>query len=279
MLKPIFSIKNNILAPATLITVATLFSASVYAADAIGIDATGNFSHSNTGARITFSAVGQASSYSDNPNLNYSSWAHTGNWFTFFNDQSVGNINVTVQGDSNFAPGVTVWASGDTEFDGGTTSFGAENSSAGFGTPHSFNSNGAMGDFGTLWMANGQGGNMQETLGYAVSGPTHLNSVSPTGWGEDIVSGAHDVSLTNTFESGVTGSTSANTASLVFDDLAIGWYTVYVGGTDTSLAGGQYDLIITQVPEAEAWAMLLAGLGLIGWRLRQQENEPNILPA
>lgn len=230
----------------------------------------------HAGGSATFSSAGQKSSYSDNPSLSNSSWAHTGAWFTFQNHDA-GDVTVSVLGDAGFVPGVSVWASGSTEFDGGTESFGGEVSSAGWGTPHSFNSTGAMGDSGTLWMASGQGGNIQETLGYAVSGPTHLNST--TGWGEDIVSGAHDVSLTNTYESGVTGSTGAHTASLAFDDLAAGWYTVYVGGTDHASAGGQYDLVISAVPEAETWAMLLAGLGLIGWRLRKQENESNMLPA
>ena len=275
MRKLTFSIKKKILVPATIISIAAVLSTNVYAVGATAIDDTGSLS---AGGSLTFSGAGQASSYSDNPLLNNSSWAHTGAWYTFQN-QNVGDVTLSVLGDSNFAPGVSVWASGGTEFDGGTTGFGAENSTAGFGTPHSFNSTGAMGDFGTLWMADGQGGNMQETLGYAMSGPTHLNSVSPTGWGEDLVSGANDVSLTNTFESGVTGSTTANTASLEFNDLAAGWYTVYVGGTDASLAGGQYDLVISAVPEAETWAMLLAGLGLIGWRLRKQTNEPNMLPA
>ncbi len=273
MLKKPYGKKTSMLIPATLVTVATLFSASVYAAGATAIDDTGSLS---SGGSLTFSGAGQASSYSDNPSLNNSSWAHTGAWYTFQN-QSVGDVSVSVLGDAGFAPGVSVWASGNAEFDGGSNS--AEVSSAGFGTPHSFNSTGALGDFGTAWMADGTGGNMQETLGYAMTGPTHLNSVSPTGWGEDLVNGAHDVSLTNTFESGVTGSTSGNTASLAFDDLAAGWYTVYVGGTDASLGGGQYDLVISAVPEAETWAMLLAGLGLIGWRLRKQQNEPNMLPA
>ncbi|HQU63404.1 MAG TPA: PEP-CTERM sorting domain-containing protein [Nitrosomonas sp.] len=31
--------------------------------------------------------------------------------------------------------------------------------------------------------------------------------------------------------------------------------------------------MVSAVPEAETWAMLLAGLGLIGWRLRNQPRE------
>ncbi|UJO99896.1 MAG: FxDxF family PEP-CTERM protein, partial [Nitrosomonas sp.] len=167
-----------------------------------------------------------------------------------------------------FAPGLTVWATGAAKFDGGTEGFASEISAAGFGTPHSFNATGAIGDTGTLWMANGQGGNVIETLGYAVSGPAAFTAAD-TGWGETVFTGAHDVSLTNTFENGVTGSTSANLASLTFNDLAPGWYTVYVGGTNHASAGGAFALTVSAVPEAETWAMLLAGLGLVGWRLRR----------
>ncbi len=276
MRKLTFSIKKKMLVPATLVAVAALFSTSVYAAGATGIDGT---IHINSGTpSVTTPGFSGENSYSDNPSLGFSSWAHTGQWYNFEID-TTSDVTVSVLGNAGLAPGVSVWASGNTAFDGGTTGFGGEVPAFGNGTPHVFNSHGAMGDAGTLWMADGQGGNIKETLAYAMSGPTHLNSVSPTAWGEDMETGAHDVSLTNTFENGITGSVSANTASLAFDDLAAGWYTVYVGGTDASLSGGTYDLVISAVPEAETWAMLLAGLGLIGWRLRKQENEPNMLPA
>ncbi len=274
MLKQPYTRKKSILVLVAIISIAALFSTNVYAAGATAVDDTGSLS---AGGSLTFSGAGLANSYSDNPALNNSSWAHTGSWYTFQN-QNAGDVSVSVSGDANFAPGFSVWASGGAEFDGGSNS--TEVSTAAFGTPHSFNSTGALGDNGTAWMADGTGGNMQETLGYAMTGPTHLNSTSPTGWGEDLVTGAHDVSTSNTYESGVAGSTSGNTASLSFDDLAAGWYTVYVGGTDSTLAGGAYDLnVVSAVPEAETWAMLLAGLGLIGWRLRKQESEPNMLPA
>ncbi len=264
------SIKNNIIVSAAIISMSALFSTSVYAAGATGIDGTGDL---HSGGSVAFSGFGLTSSYSDNPALDNSSWAHTGSWYTFHNHDA-GNVSIMVRGDSGFAPGVSVWASGGAEFDGGTTSFGGEISTAGFGTPHSFNSTGAMGDSGTLWMADGLGGNMKETLGYAVSGPSHAVG----GWGESIINGAHDVSLTNTFESGVSGGVGANHASLSFDGLSAGWYTVYVGGTNHSLSGGEFDVVITAVPEAETWAMLLIGLGIIGWRSRKLKNE-KMIPA
>ncbi len=265
--------KPNILISAAIITIAALATANAHAADAVGFKPwTGNINELSSGGSISATETGLQSAYSDNPALNNSAWAHTGDWYTFKNS-SLTDVTVTVTGDSGFAPGVTVWATGSTEFDGGTTGFGGELSSAGFGTPHSFNATGAMGDTGTLWMANGNGGNVLETLGYAVSGPSHTTG---NGWGETILTGANDISLTSTFENGVSGSTGANFASLVFDDLAPGWYAMYIGGTNNATAGGAFgltvDSAVSPVPEPETYAMLLAGLGLVAWRLKSREK-------
>jgi len=261
--------KTNTLVSAAIISVATLVSTNVYAANAVGFQAWTAGNSLFAGSSISAANSGLKSAYADNPGLNYSAWAHTGDWFVFQNHSLV-DVTLTVSGDSGFVPGVTVWATGGSVFDGGTTGFGGELSLAGFGTPHSLNATGAMGDAGTLWMANGQGGNVLETLGYAVSGPSH--AAGTTGWGESIVTGANDVSLTNTFENGVSGSVGAHTAELVFNDLAAGWYAVYIGGTDHASAGGVYDLTVSAVPEPETYAMLLAGLGLVGWRMKKQHE-------
>lgn len=261
--------KPSMLVSAAIISITALASAQLHAAGAVGFKAwNGDINELNLGGSISATETGLQSAYSDNPLLNHSAWAHTGDWYTFKNN-SLGDVNVTVSGDAGFAPGLTVWATGDTEFDGGTAGFGSEISSAGFGTPHTFNATGAMGDAGTLWMANGNGGNVLETLGYAVSGPSHTTG---TGWGESIITGANDVSLTSTFENGISGSAGANSVSLIFDDLAPGWYALYIGGTDNATAGGAFDLTVSAVPEPETYAMLLAGLGLVGWRLKNREK-------
>lgn len=272
MQKNLYGKKTNTLVSAAIISVATLVSTNLYAAGAVGFQAWTAGNDLFMGSSISAANSGLKSSYADNPSLSYSAWAHTGDWFTF-NNHDLADVTVTVSGDSGFVPGLTVWATGGTEFDGGTTDFGGELSLAGFGTPHSFNATGAMGDTGTLWMANGQGGNVAEILGYAVSGPSH--AAGTTGWGESIVTGVNDVSLTNTFENGVGGSTSAHAVSLVFSDLAPGWYALYVGGTDNTTAGGVYDLTVSAVPEPETYAMLLAGLGLVGWRMKKQHHALN----
>ncbi|PXW86055.1 putative secreted protein with PEP-CTERM sorting signal [Nitrosomonas sp. Nm84] len=267
--------KTSMLVSAAIIAIAALTSAQSHAAGAIGFKAwNGDINELNLGGSISAAETGLQSAYSDNPLLNNSAWAHTGDWYTFKNN-NLGDVNVTVSGDAGFAPGLTVWATGVTEFDGGTTGFGSELSSAGFETPHTFNATGAMGDAGTLWMASGNGGNVLETLGYAVSGPSHTTA----GWGESILTGANDVSLTSTFENGISGSAGANSVSLTFDDLAPGWYALYIGGTENATAGGAFDLTVSAVPEPETYAMLLTGLGFIGYRLRSRRKAPNKFAA
>ncbi len=264
---------------ASLITAITLFGASaVEAANAVTQRTWDGNNYLDIGSTtITGSgAPNNKRGYTDNPNLNYSAWAHAGHWFSFENKLDGADVSITVNGNGAYVPGLTVWATGATVFDGGTSGFGGETGATGTGTPHSFNATGAMGDSGTLWMASGFGGNAFETLGYAVANPNVNYGPSagvPTNWGETIQFGAHDISLTNNFESGVSGSAGGQAVTLAFNDLASGWYTVFIGGTDGTANNGGYDLVVSAVPEAEAWAMLLAGLGLIGWRLRNQPRE------
>ncbi len=249
-----------------------LTGSNAFAADAVAIQnwdgpGPGGTDSLGLGGSISMTGfAGKQSAYTDNPQLNYSSWAHTGAWWNFqLTDTATTTIRVAAQAGQDFWPGFSVWASGDTVFDGGTTSFGGEVSSAGFGTPHSFNSTGAQGDSGTQWMANGFGGNILETLGYAVSNTVNYPGTTPTGWGEGIFSGAHDVSLTNIFENGITGSVGNDFAELVFNDLAAGWYTLYVGGTNDASLGGFYDINVSTVPiPAAAWLFGSALLGLVG---------------
>lgn len=274
-MKKQFARITSMLISAAIISI-TVLSTSAHAADAVGFKPwTGDTNELNLGSSISATETGLQSAYSDNPALNNSAWAHTGDWYTFKNN-SLADVAVTISGDSGFAPGFTVWATGGTEFDGGTTGFGGELSAAGFGTPHSLNATGAMGDAGTLWMASGNGGNVLETLGYAVSGPSHTIG---NGWGETIHTGANDISLTNTFENGISGSTGANSASLVFNDLAPGWYAMYIGGTNNATAGGAFELHISAVPEPETYAMLLVGLGLVAWRLKNRGKALNNVAA
>jgi hypothetical protein len=229
----------------------------------------------DVGDAITTTAVaGVASSMAGNPDLDGSAWAHTGAfWVVHLHDLPAVRIRVDAANASEFAPGLSVWATGNVCFDGGTTGFGTETSSAGFGTPHSFNAFGPLGDAGTLWMWEGDsvtsgGGNAQELLGYAVSGPS---VVGAAGWGETIENGAHDMRLTSDNVVDVSGSTGAGFAELTLEDVALGWYLIYVGGTDHSLAGGLFDLTVQAVPEPGPFAVGIAA-GTALWALRPRRR-------
>jgi hypothetical protein len=203
-------------------------------------------------------AGGQASSMAGNPALNHSAWAHTGAWWSLHLEASSSvTIAVHAHDAGELSPGVAVWASGGAAFDGGTTGWLAEVSTAGWGTPHSFNAFGPLGDPGTLWMQTGQGGNMQELLGYAVSGPSVLD---PTGWGETIANGAHDLSLGPTYVDSVSGSVGSGFVELVLTGVETGWYTIYAGGTDHAQSGGLFDLSVTSLPEPSTALLLSVGL-------------------
>jgi hypothetical protein len=81
------------------------------------------------------------------------------------------------------------------------------------------------------------------------------------------------VSLSNTYESGISGAVGAGFASLSFVNLQPGWYTVFVGGACGNCDNSRFNLSLVAtapVPEPETWAMLLAGLGLVGAAVRRR---------
>jgi hypothetical protein len=206
------------------------------------------------------------SNYSDNPDLSFSAWAHAGGspWWTF-NLTAAADTTIRLAAETAiaaFKPGLTVWASGNSKFDGGESAVNTEVASNGWDTPHSFNAVGQLGDFGTYWMS-GDGvatySNMQETLAYGVTGPGHAAG----GWGETIEQGIHDVSVDNRFEQGITGSYGENWLELRFNQLQPGWYVVFAGGTDHSLSAQNMILSVNAVPEPGTWGMLAAGLSLL----------------
>jgi hypothetical protein len=213
------------------------------------------------GGSASASGAGLASSMAGNPGLDGSAWAHTGEWW-ILELQASPEVRIRVQADDagELSPGVSVWATGAAPFDGGTTAFGGETSTAGFGTPHSFNAVGPLGDAGTLWMQAGQGGNAQELVAYAISGPSFLD---PAGWGETIEQGAHDMRLGDGFAAGVSGSVGPGFVELSLQGVEAGWFAIYVGGTDHAQAGGSFTLSVASVPEPGTALLVLLGVGAL----------------
>jgi len=235
-----------------------------WAAGAVGFqtwDSGETGQHVELGGSAHASGAGLAGSMAGNPALDGSAWAHTGDWWSV-RLAAAPEVRIRVQAAdaAELSPGFSVWASGDAPFDGGTTGFGAETSTAGFGTPHSFNAFGPLGDAGTLWMADGQGGNQRELVGYAISGPSFLDA---TGWGETIEHGAHDTTLGDDFVASVSGLVGPGFGELTLQGVSAGWFTLYVGGTDPSLAGGAYSLSVTAVPEPGTAMLVLIGVGAL----------------
>jgi hypothetical protein len=67
---------------------------------------------------------------------------------------------------------------------------------------------------------------------------------------------------------------TGNTSNSVTPLLAGGYYYA-VGGMAAGTAGGQYTLVstVTAVPEPETYAMMLAGLGALGFLARRRRND------
>jgi len=211
------------------------------------------------------------SSWAGNPMLLNSAWAHAGDWFEFeLTEAATVAISAGAVVSGTIDPAFSVYTSGSVAFDGGTNLWDEDGTAAsGFDSPHSFNATSQLGALGTMWMQDGHGGNMQEALGYANAGNTYPGS---TGWGEAIDDGADLGS--GTYASGVSWATGDNYADLVLNDLAPGFYTIFLGGANHSLAGGNVNLSVSAVPLPAAVWLFASGLaGLAGVARRKKKAQ------
>ncbi len=242
----------------------------------------GNVISSAGGSIATNAFTTSVNGYASNAALGNAAWAHAGNkWFTFFlTESATTTVTVAAVNAGDMSPGFTVWRT-DGEFDGGTGGTGEVPgiASGPQGVPHSFNQVGAIGTYGTYWMTddsittpaygvdNKTVGNSAngalETMGYANSGPAS----GTTAWGAELQIGAYDGNGL------VSGSiVPGESASLMLNDLAAGWYAVYVGGADGALGGSPMTMAVSSVPvPAAVWLFGTALVGLIGGARRKAQ--------
>jgi len=226
-------------------------------------------------------------SWTNNPTLDNDAWGHLGNWYNFSVTAVSPQVDVlatVLSGDANVA--FTVYASNGA-FNGGKAAYG-EISATGLGAPHAFNAVGQVGSFGTVWatdpsvaisssaIAQGApslgGGNLLDTLAYANSGVAQTNSAL-NGYGQVINYGVNQVATDNTYFNGsVGGSVSATTAELIFNNLAVGNYTIFVGGANAAeTLASNFQITVSAVPLPTTVYLFGSTLvGLLAARRRKQ---------
>jgi hypothetical protein len=196
-------------------------------------------------------------SYTSNPALTNNAWGMQGTWLSF-NVTSRSTVVFTLTSAITNAPGFTVYRT-----DGSFTGNGTGTTTGNNGAIHSFNQVGQAGTAGIVWatddsVSNSLPGNttangIVETLGYVNgSANEYINAYSGV-----ISPGAHDVSIDNLYENGVFGSTAAegnlNYSNLTLVNLAPGYYTIFLGGTNTNAASGTpIDVKVSAMPVSPA---------------------------
>ncbi|WP_333874037.1 hypothetical protein [Methylobacter sp.] len=213
-------------------------------------------------------------SYTSNPALTNNAWGMQGTWLSF-NVTSQSTVVVTLTSAITNAPGFTVYRT-----DGSFTGNGTGTTTGNNGAIHSFNQVGQAGAAGIVWatddsVTNSLAGNttangIVETLGYVNgSANEYINAYSGV-----ISPGAHDVSIDNLYENGVFGSTATvgnmNYSNLTLVGLAPGYYTIFLGGTNTSATSGTpIDVKVSAMPVSPADCLFNAN----------EQAYPSLLPA
>jgi len=201
--------------------------------------------------------------------LNNDAWGMFGSWLSF---QLTSAATTTVTATANAATNAPAFTLYRTDVSWIPTGTGAtvpnwlvpgQTSGGASGTVHDMSQVAQAGQGGLIWGTNNTPGGpgVVETLGYANSG----NSFASNTWGQAVNAGANDVSIDNLYESGVSGAVGAGFASLTLNNLAAGWYTIFVSGANTSLAGSPIDVSVSAVPVPGAvWLFGSALVGLVG---------------
>jgi hypothetical protein len=214
--------------------------------------------------------------FTGNPSLTYDGWGMQGAFTNFYLDTSASTVTIEAKSPQTNYPGFSVFRT-NVAYDGATV--GYDGDAPVTGQVHKFNSVGQAGDDGIIWATGPDG--IVETLGYiSSSSNNYVNS-----FGGVINSGAHDVSIDNLYETGVTGAisttgtpgfaTARRIATLTLNDLQAGWYSLFVGGSDNLGTTGDISLKVTASALASTYippsavpipgAVWLFGSALVGF--------------
>lgn len=201
--------------------------------------------------------------WTGNPALTYDAWGMQGSWLSFNLTNSTDTVITATSAAATMAPAFTVYRT-DGSWAGSTV--GADATTlASNGAIHKFSQVAQAGQNGLIW-ATGVGG-VVETLGYANSG----NSYAANSFGQSVNYGVNDVSLDNLYETAISGTVGAGLASMKLNNLAAGWYTIFVSGANASLLGSAIDVSVQAVPvPAAVWLFGSALVGLVGSARRKQ---------
>jgi hypothetical protein len=211
----------------------------------------------NPGTTIqAIAANSNKNSYTGNPALTNNAWGMQGTWLSF-NVPKATDVLVSLSSATTNAPGFTLYRT-----DGSFTGNGTGSTTGTNGAIHSFNQVAQAGTAGLVWATDDSVGTslpgnttangIVETLGYVnASGVDYVNA-----YGANVKSGAYDLSIDNRFESGVFGSvaTTGNItyANLTLMNLAAGYYTIFLGGTNTAGTGTPIDVKVSSIPISPA---------------------------
>ena len=195
-------------------------------------------------------------SWSDNPTLTWNAWGMTGGWLNFNLTSASDTIIKATSTGSLIAPAFTLYRT-DGYYDGATVGpQGGQN-----GAIHSFSGVAQAGQNGLKW-ATGTGG-IVDTLAYANSGNAHVANA----FGQPVNAGFNKVDTSNLYATAITGSGvfGSGLAEIDLKNLQAGFYTIFVGGANAALKGGDINVSVAAVPVPGAvWLFGSALMGLVG---------------
>lgn len=234
---------------ATLTATAITFAMASHAAEWVNGD---NLLDPGTTIQA-IAATTNKNSYTGNPTLKNNAWGMNGAWLSF-EVPTATNVLVSLTSATTNAPGFTLYRT-----DGSFTGKGTGTSDLiTNGQIHNFNQVAQAGTAGIIWATddsvspslpgNTTANGIVETLGY-VNG-SNVDYVN--GYGQKIDAGAHDLSIDDYYENGVFGNSAVtggvNKANLTLINLAAGFYTIFLGNTNTGGTDTPIDVKVSAAP-------------------------------